>query len=84
MPHNLQTYLTTAGGSISTFSIDVSEVINNNAGGIGGDEEDEEDVVIDAGDVPVPEPEPDDDDDGNGGFRPTVDGWDNVDVDIDI
>ena len=84
MPHNLQTYLITTGGSISTFSIDVSEVINNNAGGIGGDEEDEEDVVIDAGDIPVPEPEPDDDDDGNGGFRPTVDGWDNVDVDIDI
>ena len=82
--HNLQTYLTTAGGSTSSFSIDVSEVINNNAGGIGDDDDDEdaEDVVIDAEDIPVPEPDDDDDDDG--GLRPTIDGWDDVDVDIDI
>ncbi len=84
VPHNLQTYFTTAGGSTSSFSIDVSEVINNNAGGIGDDddEDDADDVVIDAEDIPVPEPDDDDDDDG--GLRPTIDGWDDVDVDIDI
>ena len=79
-PHLLTVYAILADGSKWYHTVDISdEVHNTGAPDPGPAPEDDGDIVVDLDGLPVPKPIV-----NGSGFRPTIDGWQGVEIDVSM
>ena len=77
--HLLTVYAILADGTKWYYTIDVTDVIHNHVTPPGPDPEDSGDAIIDIDGLPVPKPIV-----NGSGFQPTIDGWQGVEIDVDM